>query len=178
MKLSVFVATSVDGYIARKDGSIDWLDRANEQLPKDLDAGFDAFLSSVDAIVMGRKTFEFVINSGHWPYGDKKLIVLSNSNVFIPDNLKKTVTKSSLAPKNLIDELKSSGVRHVYVDGGKTIHGFLKENLIDEFIITILPVALGEGIPLFGSIGNDISLRLHASKTFSLGLVQLTYQRT
>lgn len=178
MRLSVFVATSIDGYIARKDGSLDWLDRANEQLPKDLDSGFHAFLSSIDVLVMGRKTFEYVMNSGQWPYGDKKIVVLSSGPVSIPDTHRKTVRSSKLAPKDLIKELQESGAHHIYVDGGKTIHSFLKENLIDEMIITIMPVALGEGIPLFGNIGSDLSLKLNASKTFPCGLVQLTYQRS
>lgn len=175
MKVSVFVATSIDGFIARKDGSLDWLDNASQQVQKNEDCGFNAFLSSVDAVIMGRKTFEFVRDSGQWPYRDKRLIVLSGGSTSIPESRKNDVTISHEAPKELLKRLSKDGVQHVYVDGGKTINGFLKEQLIDEIVVTIMPISIGQGIALFDHGNGDIELTLRSSKTYAGGIVQLQY---
>ena len=176
MKTSVYIATSLDGFIARHDGSIDWLNEANKLVPEGEDCGFRAFMDSVDALIMGRKTFEKVLSFGQWPYGDTPVVVLSHGQVEIPSHLAATVSCSSESPRTLLDLLSAQGARHVYVDGGKTIHGFLAESLIDEVTITNIPVAIGDGIPLFSAMDRDLALLHVNTKAYDFGFVQTTYQ--
>ncbi len=174
-KVSVFIATSLDGFIARKDGSLDWLDAANETVSAGEDCGYLEFMQSVDALVMGRNTFEKVLSFGDWPYGDTAVIVLSRNPISFPDSLPDTVKHSSEDPKTLCNRLSNEGVKHIYVDGGITIQRFLAEGLVDDILITVIPVLLGEGIPLFGPLAQDISLKHTGTKTFDFGFVQLRY---
>ncbi len=176
MKASVYIATSLDGFIARRDGSIDWLNEANALVPEGEDCGFKAFMDSVDALIMGRKTFEQVLTFGEWPYGDTPVVVLSHNAVEIPSHLTGTVSCSSDSPQTLLESLSATGVKHVYVDGGATIHGFLAESLIDEVTITRIPIAIGEGIPLFGSMEKDIKLTHVSTISYDFGFVQSTYR--
>ena len=150
MRVSVYVGTSLDGFIARRDGSIDWLNEAQGLVPEGEDCGYKAFMDSVDTLIMGRKTFEQVLTFGPWHYGSTPVVVLSHSPVTIPSHLPDTVSHSSESPQALLERLSGQGVKHVYVDGGYTIQGFLAESLIDEITITRIPVALGDGIPLLG----------------------------
>lgn len=175
-KASIFIATSLDGYIARKNGSLDWLDKANALVAPAEDCGFKSFFKSVDVLIMGRKTFETVLGFGDWPYSSKKVIVLSHSKINIPDDLPKSVSYSNHSPKVLVQNLTQEGFKHLYIDGGKTIQSFLQSDLIDEITITKIPVILGEGIPLFSSIGKDISLKLIHCQSYDFGYVQLKYQ--
>lgn len=175
-RVSVFVATSLDGFIARKDGNLDWLDAANETVPAGEDCGFREFMQSVDHLVMGRSAFEKVLSFGDWPYGDTAVTVLSRNSISFPDSLPKTVKHSSEDPQTLCNRLSSEGVEHIYVDGGITIQRFLAERLIDDILITVIPVLLGEGIPLFGPLAQDVSLELTGTKSFEFGLVQLQYE--
>lgn len=175
-RASVFVATSIDGYIARDDGSLDWLDKANAQCPAHEDGGFKRFLASVDTLVMGRNTFDMVMSFGQWPYGETPVIVLTNRPLTIKPDLQKTVTVSQESPASLVERLGAQGVRHIYVDGGFTIQSFLKARLIDTIIITLIPVALGSGISLFGQQEHDVALKLTASKVLSCGFMQLRYR--
>ena len=175
VKVSVYIATSLDGFIARADGNLDWLDEANAMVPEGEDCGFGAFMSSVDTLLMGRKTYEKVLSIGIWPYGDTPVVVLSRSQISFPDHLPSTVSHSSEQPTELLNRLAGEGVQHVYVDGGKTIHGYLLEGLIDEITITVIPVILGEGIPLFGLVKNDIHLTHIRTTVFDFGFVQSTY---
>ena len=138
--------------------------------------GYGAFMGSVDTLIMGRKTFEQVLTFGPWSYGDTPVVVLSHSPVAIPSHLPDTVSDSSKSPKVLLERLSSSGVKHVYVDGGRTIHGFLAESLIDEITITTVPIALGDGIPLFGPMEKDLKLVHVSTKAYDFGFVQTTYQ--
>lgn len=174
-KVSVFVATSLDGFIARKDGSLDWLDQANANVPSGEDGGFKAFMATVGVLVMGRNTFDKVMSFGIWPYGDTKVIVLTNKPLSIPVALSKTVSISSKTPKDLWLRLGKEGVDHIYVDGGLTIQSFLKENLVDELTVTLAPVVLGEGKFLFGPQNEDIVLRHLATKNLAGGFVQVKY---
>lgn len=176
MKVSVYIATSLDGFIARRDGSIDWLNEAQGLIPEGEDCGFKEFMDSVDVLVIGRKTFEQVLSFGQWPYGQTKMVVLSHNTVEIPDNLPPCVSCSSEPPQVLLERLSEQGAKHAYVDGGKTIHSFLAESLIDEFIITRIPILIGDGIPLFDSIQNDIQLEHIHTTAFDFGLVQSTYR--
>ena len=172
---SVYVATSLDGFIARRDGSVDWLNEANAGVPEGEDCGFKAFLDSVDALVMGRRTYEQVLSFGEWPYGKTPVVVLSHRPVSLPSHLSDTVTHSSESPRALLERLSGQGVNHVYVDGGNTVQGFLAEGLIDNITITTVPLLLGEGIPLFASMGRDIRLTHVRTTVFDFGFVQTTY---
>ncbi len=175
-RCSVFVAASLDGYIARSDGELDWLDEVNESVPVEEDCGFAEFLSTIDAIVMGRTTFDKVLTFGQWPYGDRPVIVLTRNPLEDPSALPVTVTASAETPSELLARLEKEGYRNVYVDGGKTIGAFLAEGAIESLTVTIVPILLGDGIPLFGRLPNDIRLTLSNSRIFDFGFVQLTYK--
>jgi dihydrofolate reductase len=172
---SVFIATSLDGFIARRDGSIDWLDEANAMVPEGEDCGFHAFMDTVDALIMGRKTYEQVLSFGEWPYGNTPVFVLSRNPLSLPPHLRDLVTHASETPRALLERLSNQGIEHVYVDGGNTIQGFLAESLIDHITITTIPVILGDGIPLFAPIGKDIKLTHVRTNVFDFGFVQTTY---
>ncbi len=173
MEATVYVATSIDGFIARENGSLDWLPAIEEGGE---DYGYRKFLDSVDAIVMGRRTYETVRSFGSWPYGKKPLIVLSSRQVEIPRNIADTVESMSAPPTEVVRRLGGRGFRHLYIDGGKTIQGFLREGLIDRLIITRIPILLGSGRPLFGPLSHDIKLRHLETRQFENGLVQSEYE--
>jgi dihydrofolate reductase len=175
MKVSVYIATSLDGFIARKDDALDWLDEANATVPEGEDLGYHAFMESVDVLVMGRKTFDKVLSFGQWPYGETRVVVLSRSPISLPSSLPDTVTHSSQSPRVLLERLASDGVEHVYVDGGNTIQSFLSVGLVDEITLTVIPVILGDGIPLFGSLEHDVHLTHLRTTAFDFGFVQTTY---
>jgi len=143
IKCSVFIATSLDGFIARVDGSIDWLTAANAVVPPGEDCGYKAFMSTVDTMVMGRNTFEQVLTFGEWAYGSTPVVVMSRRDAPIPANVPSTVTSSREAPKDLVARLSKQGNRHLYVDGGLTIQSFLAARLIDELTITLNTVRTG-----------------------------------
>jgi dihydrofolate reductase len=174
-RVSVYIATSLDGFIARKDGGLDWLNEANALVPADEDLGFRAFMNSVDALIMGRKTYETVLSFGKWPYGKTPVVVLSRNAIPFPPGLPNTVTHSSEPLRALLKRLSGQGIRHVYVDGGRTIQGFLAEGLVDEITVTVIPVILGSGIPLFGSVDDDIRLTHVRTTAYDFGFVQTTY---
>ena len=175
LKSSVFIATSLDGFIAREDGSLDWLDAEHAKIPEGEDCGFVEFMGSVDALVMGRKTYEQVLSFGKWPY-DKPVIVLSSRAIEMPSHLKDTVTHTSESPYQLCDRLSLEGIKRIYVDGGITIQSFLEAGLINDITITLIPVVLGRGKPLFSDTHRDIPLRLIGIKSYDFGFVQITYQ--
>jgi dihydrofolate reductase len=175
-KSSVFIATSLDGYIARGDGSIDWLERANRVVPKDEDCGYGAFIATVDVLVMGRNTFELARRFGTWPYGDLPVVVLSHRDLAIPQSLAGSVSVSHESPRALVSRLSARGAKHLYIDGGLTIQGFLREGLIDALTITVVPVLLGAGRPLFGPLADDVQLVHLSTKAYDFGFVQLNYR--
>lgn len=175
LRTSVFIATSLDGFISRLDGNIDWLNEANMIVPTGEDCGYKEFASSVDVMVMGRNTFDLVRTFDGWPYGDKRLIVLSSKPVEIPEALRNNVSASSEAPIDLVKRLEAEGFQHAYIDGGITIQRFLRARLIDEITITLIPVLLGTGRPLFGPLEEDLNLHLIQSKAYEFGFVQLKY---
>ena len=176
----MFIAVSLDGFIAREDGSLDWLEGAEPDTsgtakPSGEDYGYQAFMGSVDVLVMGRHTYEKVCSFGEWPYEDMQVVVLSSRPVEIPDGLGK-VAWSNSPPSALVQELATKGAKHLYVDGGNTIQRFLAEGLIQQLVITRVPVLLGSGIALFGSIiQNDIHLVHATTQVFKNGFVQSTY---
>ena len=171
MKASVFIATSLDGYIARKDGAIDWLP-GDDVEPH----GYDEFIASVDAIVIGRKTFETVLSFGGWAYGTKPVVVLSST----PDALKAPQEAvcdfMTGSPGEIVQKLEARGFRHLYIDGGVTIQRFLEAGLIQSVIITRIPVLLGSGLPLFGPLSRDVRLEHIGTRSFRGGLVQSEYR--
>lgn len=175
MKVSVYIASSLDGFIARKDGGLGWLDEASTTVPDGEDCGFKAFIDTVDTMVMGRKTFEKVLSFGQWPYGKMPVIVLSHNPTSFPSTIPDTVTHCSEQPHTLYEKLSGEGVKHVYVDGGNTIQGFLSAGLIDEITVTVIPVIIGDGIPLFGSSDKEVKLTHLHTTAFDFGFVQTTY---
>ncbi|NWG73709.1 MAG: dihydrofolate reductase [Rubrivivax sp.] len=176
-RCSVFVATSLDGFIARPDGRIDWLEAQNARVPPGEDCGYGAFVAGVDAIVMGRHTFEQVLGFERWPY-DRPVVVMSRRGVAVPAELADRVTVADEAPAALVGRLGAAGLRHLYVDGGQTIRAFLAAGLIDELTITTVPVLIGEGRPLFGAPMVDLGVELVASRAYPFGFVQSTWRVT
>lgn len=175
MKVSVYCGTSLDGFIAREDGDIEWLNEANATVPEGEDCGYAAFMSSVDVLVMGRKTYEQVLSFGAWPYGNTRVIVLSSQSIPFPETLPDTVSHSSETPRALYDRLSEEGAKHLYIDGGATIQRFLAEGLVDEITVTVIPILLGTGISLFGPLERDLRLTLLEVKPFDFGFVQMKY---
>jgi dihydrofolate reductase len=175
-KCSVYIATSLDGYIAREDGSIDWLLKANEMATPGEDCGFKSFMSTVDALIMGRHTYEKVLTFDPWPYNDLPIVVITSQKLVIPSKLQQSVSVSSETPTELVRRLTEQGLNHLYVDGGVTIQNFLKEKLINELTITLIPVLIGNGRSLFGSLSDDIELKLIETSSYQGGFVQLKYQ--
>jgi dihydrofolate reductase len=171
MKASVFIGTSVDGFIARADGGLDWLP-ADGGEPH----GYTEFIHSVDAIVIGRKTFETVLAFDSWPYGDKRVVVLSSSPVDFSGVVGGVVEQLGGEPADVVAQLDATGVRHAYVDGGITVQRFLRAGLIQRLIITRVPVLIGDGIPLFGTLPHDVRLRHVATRHYPSGLVQTEYE--
>src|SRR5947208_706575 len=169
MRASVFVGTSVDGFIARPNGSFDFL-------PDDVEPhGYDEFMASVDTLVIGRKTFETVLAFEAWPYGDKRVGVLRSRPLDLT-SAKGAVEQMAGPPAEIAAQLAATGTRHAYIDGGLTIQGFLRAGLIQRLIITRVPVLIGEGIPLFGSLPNDVQLHHVATRHYPSGLVQSEYE--
>ena len=175
LRASVYIATSLDGYIARENGELDWLDAANASVPEGEDCGFHQFLKSIDVLVMGRKTYEKVLSFGVWVYGNTPVVVLSRNKIEFPGDLSQNVSCSSESPRELCERFADKGAKRLYIDGGITIQRFLADGLITDMTITVIPVVLGKGIPLFGNLEKDILLEHVATKSFDFGFVQLTY---
>ena len=177
-RCSVFIATSLDGFIARSDGSIDWLDNANLAVPKGEDCGYSEFMGSIDALVLGRATFELALNFDSWPYERTPVYVLSRKLSALPAGTPGTVTLLSGTPNDVVAHAMSRGHRSLYVDGGETIRGFLSAGLITDLTITVIPVLLGSGRPLFGALASDIKLKHLHTRAFPFGFVQSKYAVT
>ena len=166
---------SLDGFIARQNGELDWLDAASATIPDGEDCGYHEFMKTVDVLVMGRNTYEKVLSFGEWPYQEKPVVVMSRNPINFPAHLPKTVSHSSESPQVLCERLSQEGAKHLYVDGGITIQRFLAAKRIDEFIITIIPVILGGGISLFGQMSTDVTLKCIDTTTFEFGFLQVKY---
>jgi dihydrofolate reductase len=170
MKASVFIATSLDGFIARENGALDWLPGDGVE-----DHGYTEFFASVDALVIGRKTFETVLDFDHWPYADKLVVVLTSTpSDFTPPAGSRCEFMNG-TPREIVDLLSARGLKHLYIDGGVTIQRFLAARLIQKLIVTRIPVLLGSGIPLFGEIPHDIRLEHVGTRSYPSGLVQSEY---
>jgi len=170
----VYIATSLDGFIATSDGGLDWLEEIPN--PEQSDYGYAEFLKSIDAIVMGRNTFEKVITFGQWVYA-KPVFILSNSLTKLPEELlgKAEIIRGDL--KEIITQLHQKGYKNLYIDGGRVIQSFLQEDLIDEMIITLIPILLGKGFPLFGELEQHLRFRYKATEVYNNNLVKNHYIR-
>lgn len=168
--VSVFIGASLDGFIARTNGDLDWLP-ADGGEPH----GYNELIASIDAIVIGRKTFEKVLTFETWPYGDKRVVVLSSRPVDLSAVVGGVVEQMAGSPAEIVSQLASTGANHLYVDGGITIQEFLRAGLVQRITITRVPVLIGDGIPLFGSLPHDIRLRHIATRHFPSGLVCSEY---
>jgi dihydrofolate reductase len=171
MKVSVFVGTSVDGFIARQNGTYDFLDQGGDE-----PHGYDEFIRTVDALVIGRKTFETVLGFAEWPYGDRRVVVLSDRPLDFSKVRGGHVEQMSGPPAEIVAKLAAAGIQHVYVDGGITIQKFLKAGAIDRLTISRVPVLIGEGIPLFGSLPHDVRLRHVSTQQYRGGLIKTEYE--
>ena len=178
-RCSSFIATSLAGFISRQDGAIDWLEQANKTVPAGEDCGYAAYMSTVDAIVMGRHTFEMALSFENWPYGDTPIYVLSTTLRSLPAKSPSTVSLHSCTPRELATLAMSRNHRNLYVDGGRTLQGFIAAGLLAEITVTLVPVLLGSGRPLFGAIpSSDIWLKHLSTTAFPFGFVQNRYAFT
>ena len=173
MTASVFIGTSLDGFIARLNGSFDFLPAGGGE-----PHGYEEFFAGVDALVIGRKTFEVVLAFPEWPYGDKRVVVLTSRSLDLSAVRSARVEQMSGTPAEIVARLEVTGAHHLYIDGGITIQEFLRAGLIRRLIITRVPVLIGEGIPLFGKLPHDIKLRHISTQQYPSGLVKSEYQVT
>ena len=171
MTVSVFIGTSLDGFIARPNGDLDFLPESGGE-----PHGYNEFIATIDALVIGRKTFETVLAFPAWPYGDKRVVVLSSRPVDLSAVRGGIVEQMAGSPADIVAKLAATGAHHLYVDGGITIQNFLRAGLIQRLIITRVPVLIGDGIPLFGSLLKDVRLRHVATQHYPSGLVKSEYQ--
>lgn len=183
MKCSAYIATSVDGFIATKEGGVDWLHTAGngkELTGEHADMGFSAYLSSVDCMIMGRKCMETIsamkLTPEQWPYGNLRIITLSNTLKVAPENMQAKIEIFSGDLNDLVMSLHQEGYKHAYIDGGTTIQAFINLKLINEITVTKAPILLGEGIPLFGKTEHPIKLEKAESLAFENDFVQLKYK--
>ncbi|VEP13535.1 Bifunctional deaminase-reductase domain protein [Hyella patelloides LEGE 07179] len=170
----VYIATSLDGFIATSDGGLDWLYELPN--PEQSDYGYAEFMSCIDAIVMGRNTFEKVLTFDEWPY-DKPVFILSNSLAKLPEHILDKAEIVSGDIKRLINQLNQRGYKNLYVDGGGVIQSFLQEDLIDEIIITLIPILLGNGFSLFGKLDRQLKFRHKKTEIYNKTLVKNYYTR-
>ncbi len=176
----VFIATSLDGFIARPDGGLDWLLQAQATAPAPAgeDFGYDGFMAGIDALVMGRKTFETVLGFDPWPYGERPLHVMSRrAGLAIPEALQRTVQHRRETPAELLAALGRQGIGRVYVDGGELIQSFLFDDLIDGITVTTIPVLLGQGRRLWGPLPADQAWTPEQVRQWDCGFVQCRYAR-
>lgn len=170
MKASVFVGVSLDGFIARSGGELDFLPPGGGE-----PHGYDEFIASVDALLIGRNTYEAVLAFNEWPYGDKPVFTLS-THALPPAPAGAIVKSLSGEPAGIVRQLEARGFRHIYVDGGITIQRFLRAGMIQHIVITRVPVLIGAGIPLFGPLHRDTVLRHVATRSYASGLVSSEYE--
>lgn len=176
LKCSIFLAVSVDNYIARGDDDITWLFEPEYALDdKSEDYGFKEFLASVDVLVMGRRSYEKVLTLGEWAYGDTNVRVLTHRELVVPEALQSKVTAIAGSPTEIVAQLRAEGCTHAYIDGGATIQQFLRERLIHEMTLTSIPVLLGSGISLFDANAVEQRLSLRSSTSYANGFVKSVY---
>ena len=170
----VYIATSLDGFIATSDGELDWLEEIPN--PDKNDYGYGEFIKNIDAIVMGRKTFEKVVTFGQWVY-EKPVFILSNSLTKLPEKILDKAEIVSGEIKEVIAQLNQEGYKNLYIDGGRVIQSFLQEDLVDEMIITRVPILLGKGIPLFDKLEQHLQFSHKKTEIYNNTLVKSHYTR-
>ncbi len=170
----MFMAMSLDGYVAREDFGLDWL---MKQKTDGEDHGYAAFMESVDGLVMGSGSFQTALTFEAWPY-EKPVVVLSKrlKSEDIPDDLRDKVSISALEPLQLMASLSEQGWTRAYIDGGKVIQSFMRAGLIADMTVTVVPILIGAGKRMFGALDADIDLQLLDSKSFPSGLVTSRYK--
>ncbi len=171
MQISVFIATSLDGFIARANSDLDWLPQDQSE-----DHGYNAFFSSIDTMLMGRKTYETILGFSPFPYEGKRVVVCSRTLTAAPDHLIGKLEFRAEPLPDLVKMLKADGAKHIYADGGQIITALLEAGLVNRLVLTRVPVLLGSGIPLFGALSADITLQHIETKSFVNGLVQSVYE--
>ena len=171
MLASVFIGTSLDGFIARRSGTYDFLP-ADGGEPH----GYVEFMAGIDTLVIGRKTFETVLPFSEWPYAGKRVVVLSSQSLDLSKVRQHRVEQMAGEPRDIVARLEASGAKSLYVDGGDTVQRFLRAGLIQRLIITRVPVLIGDGIPLFGMVPRDITLEHVATTSYRSGLVKSEYR--
>lgn len=171
-RVRVFIACSLDGFIAGPGGDLSWLPQPKAENPEDY--GYNHFFSGIGALLMGRRTFDVVRGfGGRWPYGDTPVIVASRSPVVSNVPSVRGLGGSIRGLLQIASE--AAGSRDVYLDGGELIRQALDEDLLDELTVSVVPTVLGAGVPLFSGLRRRRSLTLVASHSFPDGLVQSTY---
>jgi len=171
----VFIATSLDGFIARTNHALDWLP---QQKIEGEDLGYETFLASIDGLIMGRGSFENILTFDEWPY-QKPVVVLSKTLTQddIPNELAGKVRISQLTPKAIMESLHKEGWKRAYVDGGLIVQSFIRAGLIDDMVVTLIPILIGDGRRLFGMVDDDVDLKLTSSQAFhTSGMVQNHYK--
>jgi len=171
----VYIATSLDGYIAGRDDDMSWLPQQIDEAEAG-DFGFSEFLDGIDAIVMGRRTLEAVADFDPWPY-TKPLFVLSRNMRKPPAHLKGKVHCTSGSPRSIVQDLNRRGYARLYIDGGETIRHFLERDMIDRMIITQVPVLLGGGVPLFAELERPLNFLHREWRSLAGGLMMSIYDR-
>lgn len=170
----IYIATSLDGFVARKDHSLDWL---MKQDTMGEDMGYDAFIGHMDGLVMGAGSYRTVAEFDDWPY-QKPVVVMSSTltEADLPARLKGKVRFTTLSPAALMTELAANGWTRAYVDGGRLIQSFIREGLIEDLVVTVVPILIGEGMSLFGSVKKDVDLDMVSTQSFKCGMVQTHYR--
>ncbi len=176
MQCLVYIATSLDGYIAGPQGEIDWLHNYPPPLPEEGDYGYGTFMDSVGALVMGKNSFEKVMTFDSWPYEGKRVIVVSRSLAKNDSRLEGRAELFSGTISQLLEKLEAEGLGRLYIDGGKLIQSFLADGKISEMTITTVPILLGNGLRLFGELAGPVELKLLDSRAFVSGMVQHHYR--
>jgi dihydrofolate reductase len=171
MTVSVFIGTSLDGFIARRSGSFDFLPAGGGE-----PHGYAEFMAEIDALVIGRHTFKTVLSFDDWPYGGKRVVVLSSREVDLSGVTGGVVEQMAGEPADIVTALAATGAHNLYVDGGITIQRFLRAGLVDRITITRVPVLIGDGIPLFGTLPHDLALHHLGTTAYTSGLVKSEYR--
>jgi len=170
MKVTYYVASSLDGYIAKEDGDVSWLEELDISME---DAGYDEFYSTVDALVMGRKTYEMVVSFGQWPYGEKPVWVCSSNKISPVEGIN---LQAGSTPEDVHKAANEMNIKHLWlVGGGRLASSFLENNLLTNISLSLMPIILGNGIKLFGDLPSPIKIKKENHKPHESGMVQLDY---
>ncbi|MCC3859851.1 dihydrofolate reductase family protein [Pseudemcibacter aquimaris] len=170
----VYLGCSLDGFIARKDGAVDFLD-AVDPAPDDEDYGWEDYIGGIDGLIMGRNSYDMVLGYGQWIYGDRKVMVLTTRDIEIPDFVEGEIIPFEGKPEEAVQCMNEMGCQNLYIDGGKVVQDFINDGQVDELIITMVPIIIGEGIPLFANINVEKRLDLKNVTKYDNGLLTVHY---